>query len=831
LRARRRSVLKNAVRATVLLLGMATLLGACRCTPPLSARPEAEWVVAPNPLTLPTVYVGQRSTGALTVDNLGGVTATVDVAVDPPFSTSSASLTLGSGASERLVVEAVPTSAGTTRAVLRLGVLEVPVSVEALEVPPCRSTSCAEGRFDFTQGACVDVARPDGVGCDDGCVTGACHAGVCEGTVTACDDSDACTTDACGPNGCLHVPTQCPAAGPCTVPTCDALTGCSTTEAPDGTLCGADDCRATTVEVCIQGRCVTRPRPAAGRCVNTWVPGTIAARHRHALAWDEARGRVVLFGGYSSWGVMPETWEWNGTEWEIRTPTTSPPPVHRPAMTYDAARRRTVLVAPKHDRTSELWEWDGVTWVQRSPASASPPVHGDSNYVNVALAWDAVRRVTVGAFFKRGSSEPIDTWEWNGTAWRQRTPATVPHVYFGAGRLSWDGSRQRVVLTGTFSSQGNHLNAVWEWDGTDWVDRSATAAAVDPWGTFQEAPAWDATRRELVMKATGVTLTSDGTQWRSHPANGPEPNGGESPMVFDTVRRQLLLFDGSRTWTWDGARWSTLSDDRSPRLVAVVTDSVRQRVLGFGVDQPELKLWRWDQRGWVPVAAANAPPARVEFAVAFDAQRDRVVLFGGALGAGAETWEFDGTAWARRVPAHTPPAREKASMAYDAARQRVLLFGGERPGSGTFGDLWEWDGTDWALLATVGAAPSPRASTPLVWASTTQRSLLLGGAPAPGVFETWAWNGTWTQLAPAVPAPPRFVRTAAEDPTRQALVGIESISFDSLATWELTSTGWVARTPTVSPSTGAFPMYGAAWEPVGGHVLLSGVGQTWLFLP
>src|SRR5688572_14660643 len=75
--------------------------------------------------------------------------------------------------------------------------------------------------------------------------------------------------------------------------------------------------------------------------------------------------------------------------------------------------------------------------------------------------------------------------------------------------------------------------------------------------------------------------------------------------------------------------------------------------------------------------------------MAYDAARERVVLFGGqgSIGLG-DTWEWDGVSWAQQNPAASPTVRQDHAMAYDAARQRVVLFGGFSNGSGVRGDTW-----------------------------------------------------------------------------------------------------------------------------------------------
>ena len=67
------------------------------------------------------------------------------------------------------------------------------------------------------------------------------------------------------------------------------------------------------------------------------------ARHGHALGYDSARGRVVLFGGINdSTGYLSDTWEWDGNVWTQRTPAQSPP-ARGVALAYDSARGRIVL--------------------------------------------------------------------------------------------------------------------------------------------------------------------------------------------------------------------------------------------------------------------------------------------------------------------------------------------------------------------------------------------------------------------------------------------------------------------------------------------------------
>ena len=74
-----------------------------------------------------------------------------------------------------------------------------------------------------------------------------------------------------------------------------------------------------------------------------WQRSALDGRFGHALAYDSARGRVVLFGGTASLLTLSDTWEWNGNVWTRQTPAVSPPARIGHALAYDVARGRVVL--------------------------------------------------------------------------------------------------------------------------------------------------------------------------------------------------------------------------------------------------------------------------------------------------------------------------------------------------------------------------------------------------------------------------------------------------------------------------------------------------------
>ena len=106
----------------------------------------------------------------------------------------------------------------------------------------------------------------------------------------------------------------------------------------------------------------------------TWVQrkptNSPSARAYHAMAFDAARGTVLLFGGQIGATFMNDTWSWDGAVWTQLNPSTTPPPLLFPAMVYDVAHQKVVLVGGNAGQT---WTWDGSNWTQQTPAHTPTP--------------------------------------------------------------------------------------------------------------------------------------------------------------------------------------------------------------------------------------------------------------------------------------------------------------------------------------------------------------------------------------------------------------------------------------------------------------------------
>jgi hypothetical protein len=157
-----------------------------------------------------------------------------------------------------------------------------------------------------------------------------------------------------------------------------------------------------------------------------WSPVATAtapsARSNHALAYDSARGRAVLFGGRTATSTLGDTWEFDGSRWQSVGTAQAPAARSDHALAYDTARELTVLFGGGSSAGyfADTWEYDGSNWTM-VPTPASPSMR-----TGHALVYDVVRGRTVmfggiwSAFFNE------DTWEYDGSTWTRVATREAP---------------------------------------------------------------------------------------------------------------------------------------------------------------------------------------------------------------------------------------------------------------------------------------------------------------------------------------------------------------------------------------------------------------------
>jgi len=263
---------------------------------------------------------------------------------------------------------------------------------------------------------------------------------------------------------------------------------------------------------------------------------------------------------------------------------------------------------------------------------------------------------------------------------------------------------------------------------------------------------------------------------------------------------------------------------------ALAYDAARQRVIVFGGDPGGAPLgdtWAWNGSLWTQVADTG-PSARRGASMVDDAARQQVLLFGGGSGLDVmgDTWRCVDDEWTQ-VADTGPAPRMHHAMAYDPGRARVVAFGGQA--AGLFGDTWEWDGTEWTQVQDVG--PSPRAGHMMAFNIATAQLVLFGGWDLNGAYnDTWAWDGTaWSQIADTGPEPRSNGAMVGTGGGALLFGGVNSVDpqldpADRVLfgdTWQLTGATWT-KVQDIGPS----PRWGhgMAFRSDAGRVLLFGGG-------
>ena len=257
----------------------------------------------------------------------------------------------------------------------------------------------------------------------------------------------------------------------------------------------------------------------------TLLPITSPSLEASAVAYDAGLDRTFLFSGWNGGSYDGTTQSFDGTGWTVLSPANSPSPRDMAGFAYDPSQGNSVLFGG-HDwmfflsagggQYGDTWTWDGTDWTQESPANspagrARHAMAYDGATDNVILfSGTSTQDLTTGGLFS-------DMWSWDGSNWTQLNPATLPPARNDAA-MAWDSSRNVVVLHGGVDgSLGVVYNDTWEWDGTDW--KNVTAAG-DP-GLSGHRMAYDATRQEMFFfggaQIVDLLVGSDKTYGKASP--------------------------------------------------------------------------------------------------------------------------------------------------------------------------------------------------------------------------------------------------------------------------------------------------------------------------
>ncbi|MBI2392003.1 MAG: hypothetical protein HYV09_20595 [Deltaproteobacteria bacterium] len=287
-----------------------------------------------------------------------------------------------------------------------------------------------------------------------------------------------------------------------------------------------------------------RTSQAVGLETATWTKSTwpSGARVAASLAYDPIRKRTIAVGGAQNNNTFyTDVFEFDGTDWGWGSSGGMPILAHAPA-TFDTERAAVIIFGGFSwysytiSYSSTLYEYNGTVWVSRAPTPrpAARIGHG--------FTYDLARKVAVafGGHVAAASPPVNDTWEWDGFAWKERTPAAspTPRQFFG---MTYDPVRKRTVLWGGDDNAGKLFDETWEYDGTTWTKASPL---VSPPARTGVTLAFHGGLKKVVMIGGSTQVwVYDGVTWAQLATTGLTLRA-QAPMAYDSARDEMIIVGG-----------------------------------------------------------------------------------------------------------------------------------------------------------------------------------------------------------------------------------------------------------------------------------------------
>ena len=259
----------------------------------------------------------------------------------------------------------------------------------------------------------------------------------------------------------------------------------------------------------------------------------------------------------------------------------------------------------------------------------------------------------------------------------------------------------------------------------------------------------------------------------------------------------------------------------SPRTDhAMAYDMDREEVVLFGglaQDRSERlgDTWIWNGSEW-RLAATEGPGARWQHQMAYDVKRKKIVLYGNFDSLKRDTWEWDGSQWTQANSGNSVLYVEAGhAMTYDPMRQQVILFGGflrHYEGIAYSYSTCGWDGSTWKLIDLNG--PEIQYGYALVNNINQGKTYLLSGMDD---FKMWLWDGDVWDSEIQTPLPTTTSFEAVYDLSRNKMVIFGGIRNEEKIdeTWEWDGAEWTQiDNNNPPPRTSHAMVYDAAREQI-----------------
>jgi Galactose oxidase, central domain len=258
---------------------------------------------------------------------------------------------------------------------------------------------------------------------------------------------------------------------------------------------------------------------------------------------------------------------------------------------------------------------------------------------------------------------------------------------------------------------------------------------------------------------------------------------GDRLYVFGGLERHGWKGGLNDVWAYAGSEesWEALGASDPTDVGDPAYDAESGRFVMLAGDGG---TWAYDPvaRAWEQRDPAASPSPRCGERTVYDAQSDRVVLFGGFACTSAsdpgldDTWTYDYNTdtWEQQSPDSSPPGRMFHDMVYDEAADRTVLWGGRADDVRVW--VYDVDSDTWMPKPGQGGPGQMRAYHAMSYDPASELVLMFGGLELSHPLamngelmgDMWTYDVVqeqWTEVAVESAPEPRSLHRLTFDPS------------------------------------------------------------------
>jgi hypothetical protein len=195
-------------------------------------------------------------------------------------------------------------------------------------------------------------------------------------------------------------------------------------------------------------------------------------RAESAMVYDEARNRVVLFGGYTfqdnEFKKLDDTWEFYDNDWHLNS-NNGPSARNGASMIFDNNKNKCILFGGSTvdrlygENKGETWEWNGEKWSQLKMSKSV-------GVFNASMTYNSYRKEIIRFGGWDGKSRVNGTWLFGANKWNKLDTENGPSSR-NHSSMVYDKENKRTVLFGGHDGE-NVFGDTWEFKDYKWQEIS-----------------------------------------------------------------------------------------------------------------------------------------------------------------------------------------------------------------------------------------------------------------------------------------------------------------------------------------------------------------------